>query len=273
MASVIDYNLTTMGGRDITALQNVIELRKKEFGETTKQACIAVAINCLQSLRQNTMVAKEGNIKLVIEDITSSYTPSWKKQGKFSVRIFRSGLNGSEIKFDKTVKVQWLVKASEMVAGVKCHTYKVTDKIASDKELTIVFVARSQKQAKDAMKMIHKKRVRRYKNLAKYALGVAMSKTSKEGAGNTDVNQITKVVANDNTKVSVQDTGFNNGDVHIHIEDKIDYATQALKDGAGYVDTAMQKALNKIMGNILHKLKSQGKITDSLKIPFPELKR
>lgn len=272
MASVIRYDLTTLGGRDMNALLNTIAARKKELGETTKQACTAIAINCLKALRANTKVAKEGGIKLQTEDITSSYTPSWKRQGKFNVRVFRAGEHGNEVKFDKSVRVQWLVKAGEMTNGVKCFTYKVTDNIADDKKLTIVFVARSKKEAEQTMKLIHKKRVRRYKSLAKHALGIAMHKTSKDASGNAQASQIVNAVADSNVRATVQETGFDNGDVHIHVEDKIDYAAKALKDGDGYVDVAMRKALNKIIGNIIHKMKQSNRITDGLQVPFPELK-
>ena len=271
--AAITYDLKTKDGKDIDAIRNVIALRKKELGETTKQACTAIAINCLKSLRANTRVAKETGIKIDAIDVTSRLTPSWKRQGKFSVRVFRNGINGQVVR-PEIDKVQWLVKAGDMVNGVQCRTFLVTDKISNDYHLQIIFVATDKKQAVDAMKQIHKVRVRRYKRLAKYALGIAMHKThAQQNANDTGITQLVNQTANDNTRVTVTETGFGNGEVNIHIEDNLDYAAEALKNGPSYVDIAMRKALNQITGNIIHKLKQNGnELYNQISVPFPELK-
>ena len=55
----ITFDLQTPNGETAEALAKVVELRRQELGETTKQACVAVAVNVLRSLRAQTKVAKE----------------------------------------------------------------------------------------------------------------------------------------------------------------------------------------------------------------------
>ena len=67
------------------------------------------------------------------------------------------------------------------------------------------------------------------------------------------------------------ETGFNSGKVNVHVDDNLNYAALALKGGEGYVETAVQKALNAAVGYFNRTLAKKG-IDEPLDAPFPEVK-
>ena len=77
-------------------------------------------------------------------------------------------------------------------------------------------------------------------------------------------------MAFNNVAVYNETSGSDSGDVSIYVHDNLDYATQALKDGEQYVEIAVQKASNAIIGMINQKMKSHLTLHDPLKIPFPK---
>lgn len=260
-------DLKTADGREADAMRKIIALRTKELGETTKQACKAIAINVLKSLRANTRVANEKIVDITITNVDSQYFPSWKKDGKKHKRILRAGPNGAEIT-DK--KVYW--NTDKYRRGEVYHTFLITDNIGEDKKVEYLLVSYDENWAMKKAKKLHETKVLKGKFLAKYALGLAMHYVHERE--NNNVGQITseaKKTGVDNVKVSVIENGFNSGDISIHIEDKLDYAALALKDGETYIQTAIQKSLNSMIGYLKHKLKEKGSINESLETPFPEL--
>lgn len=56
----------------------------------------------------------------------------------------------------------------------------------------------------------------------------------------------------------MKETGFNKGDVQVHVHDKLDYAVLALQNASASVSTAFANALNKTFGYIKNKVKSTG---------------
>ena len=60
----INFSLQTPDGKPAEALAQIIEARRRELGETTKQSCVAVASNILRSLRTETKVAKESQMEI-----------------------------------------------------------------------------------------------------------------------------------------------------------------------------------------------------------------
>lgn len=64
----------------------------------------------------------------------------------------------------------------------------------------------------------------------------------------------------------MRESGFNQGDVQVHVHDKLDYATPALQNGSSSVTTAMKNAVNKMFGLLKSRVKATGgKIDQSLK--------
>lgn len=270
----INFNLETPDGKPAEALAKIIEARRKELGETTRQSCVAVASNILRSLRAQTKVAKENQMDISITLADSKYYPSFKRdkgaKGKrVSERVLRQGKNGPVITPEKVV---WRV--GKYVKGEVIHSFEVVDKVSDQKEVKYIMVAKSEKDAMKYAKQFHKGRVKRHKYLAKHAIGLAMKAIYDKGGANDKVNQDVRDLARQNVDTSVRETGFNSGEVNIHIHDKLDYAALALQNGQSSVNLAIQNAVNKIFGMIKQKLKQNGgSIDESLKMSVDELNR
>ena len=139
----VTYDLRTADGREAEAMRQIIELRRKELGETTAQCCKALAINILKSVRADTKVAIEkGDIK--IQNVDSQYYPSWQrdKDCKLSKRVLRNGPNGNVVKEDR---VCWDTK--RYVKKEKYHTFAVSDKIGEGKVLEYLVVTKNERSA------------------------------------------------------------------------------------------------------------------------------
>ena len=237
-------------------LLQTIELRKKELKETTKQAVSAIAVNTLKSLRADTKVANPNQNRIIIEE--SSLKVALSKKNNAWI-ILNTG--GQIVKvYDKVIP---LVTPSK---GIKPKLYHATNIISQDKELRYYVIALSQGEVKKTIKSIIKKVVDIHKGLAKTALGVAMAKIAAQSINDINVTNNTKILASNLNEVTITETGFDSGEVKIKIHDKLDYANKALKSGEGYITTAQNNALNKILGMISQKLKKDGRISDSLAV-------
>lgn len=249
-------------------MSQIIAKRKQELGETTKQSCVAMTINVLKSLRADTKVAKEKEkTDLHITDVSDQFYPSFKKIGGKAKRVLRSGKNGNVI---MNSKVKW--KCQKYFKGQKVYTFKVVDIIASDKKYEYLVVAEDSKIVREYAKKRHKNRIKKHKTLAKFALGMAMHKVHERQNATEQVNEQTKSIGMNNTYADIRERGFNSGDINIHVEDNLRYATDALKTGSSDVDISIQKALNKMVGYLNHQLHQKG-IYDDLKIPFEDLQK
>lgn len=87
----ISLDLRAEDGRTIDAMAQIIKTRARELGETTAQACAALAINVLKSIRAVTKVANEKSVNIEIKCVDGQYWPSWRKRGKYSERVLRAG--------------------------------------------------------------------------------------------------------------------------------------------------------------------------------------
>ena len=256
-----------MDGKDVSALSQLLAIRKHELGETTKQSCIALMQNVLRSLRGQTKVADSKQISLKIQ-LASEYIPSWKREAgsKKSRRILRAGLDGPEVNPDKVV---W--NAGKYVKSEVLHAYTVIDEISTDKQYKYILVSKDYDSAEKYAKKRHESIVKKHKGLAKLAISLAMKELF--GTAVTDkVSGSANQIAQQNYSTKIDEQGFNSGIVEIEAHDKLDYAELALQDGPASVQTAMQNALNKMVGFLEMKLHQKGEsIDDSLKIGLQEI--
>lgn len=270
----IELSLTTPDGKPAEALAQIIEARRRELGETTKQSCVAVASTILRSLRAQTKVAKEGQMDITVTMADDKYYPSFKRdkgsKGKnISKRVLRQGKDGPVITPEKVV---WAT--GKYVRGQVVHSFDVVDKVSTEKVIKYIIVTGSAKEATRLAKQLHKSRVKRHKYLARHAIGLAMKAIYDKGGANDNVNKDVRDLARQNVDTSVRETGFNSGEVNIHIHDKLDYAALALQNGESSVNLAIQNAVNKIFGMIKQRLKQNGgSIDESLKMSVDELNR
>lgn len=254
----ISYNLSTPDGRDASALASVIALRAKELGETTRQACVAVASNVLRSLRAQTKVARENQMEVTVKLADDKYWPSFKRErgskGKnVSKRVLRQGPDGPVVTPEKVV---W--RLGNYVKGQVAHSFEVEDRVSKDKVVQYIMVASSEKDALRHARLFHKNRVKAHKSLAKYAVTVAMKAVYDKGAAGHPANQAVKKIAEQNVEAFVQETGFSSGTVRVHVHDKLDYAVPALKDGQASVKAAVLNALRKTFGYVKSRVKANG---------------
>lgn len=102
-------------------------------------------------------------------------------------------------------------------------------------------------QAEKWVKNTEKKRIKKYRGLAKHALGRLMHKVANTSGVSDNVNKVSETVAENNTSVSKQSTGFNSGVYTLTMKDELRYAIDALQGGHfGDITNAMQKAMNSI---------------------------
>lgn len=270
----INFSLERPDGKPATALAQIIEARRRELGETTKQSCVAVASNILRSLRAETKVAKEGEMNISVRLADDRYYPSFKRdkgsKGKrVSKRVLRQGKNGPVVSPDKVI---WRI--GNYVKGEAIHSYEIEDKISDEKTIKYIMVTRSEKDATRYAKAFHKGRVKRHKGLAKHAISLAMKAIYDKGNANDNVTQKVNEIARENVETKVTDSGFNEGEVNVHIHDKLDYATLALQNGQNSVNIAVRNAANKILGMLKQRVKQNGgSIDQSLKMSVEELDR
>jgi hypothetical protein len=260
----------TANGHDVSVLHSIIEARRKELGETTKQAATATAIQVVKSIRANTRIADPDAMDVKVRK-SDSYVVSWRKVGGKNERCIRLGSHSGAVVSIKSV-VDLL---GGYVKGQVANVYSVLDIVKGSKKSSrhYIVLASDMKTATEYAKEKHRKRVKRYSGMARYALTLAMMKTARKGfADKSDmvVTNIGKRTAMKNVDVHVKERGFDSGELSIDIHDALDYATGALQDGAGYVQRAVQKASNSIVGMINHRLKEQGSFHKPFKVPFPK---
>lgn len=254
-----------------SAISNIVQARTKELGETTEQACTALAINVLKSIRADSKTANtKGNI--VVEDVTAQYYPSFSREKgakgkKISTRVLRAGgKDGPVVQPDKVV---WV--CGNYVKGEKLFTFKVTDKRSEDKTFSYLMVCKSQKVAERHANKFHRAKVKRSRGLARYALGLAMHRVHAKESVTGNIDPDAKTTAQREVDVNVNNTGFNNGSFSIYVHDKLEYAALAMNGGDNAVQMAMQRALNGMTAYINKRFDAQGSIMGPIKVPFPEL--
>ena len=261
----ITLDLTTPDGQTVDALARVIELRRRELGETTKQACVAMVINILRSLRAQTKVANENKMDIKITEADSKYYPSFQREkgakGKrVSKRVLRQGKDGAVIDPGRVI---W--RCEKYQKGEVLHSYEVEDRISEEKTVKYILVTNSMKDARTYAQTFHKSRVKRNKSLAKYAVGLAMKAVYDKQNVNDNVSDEARTIAAQNVRAVVNEEGFNSGTVNIFVHDALDYAALALKDGENSVQTALNNAANKMIGFIQHRISQNN---GSLNLPL-----
>lgn len=265
----VNYTMTA-NGQDVSVLSSVIEARRRELGETTRQAASATAIQVMRSIRANTLVADPDAMDVKVRK-SDAYVVGWKKDGGRNVRCVRVGSERGLVVAMKSM----IDLCGKYVKGQVANVYSAVDYVEGAKERSshYIILAQDEKTARKFAEDRHRKRVKRYSGMARFALTHAMMLTARKSSpdkANSIVTALGKGTAMKNVQVNVRETGFDRGDVSIDVHDGLEYATGALKDGEGYVQTAIQKATNSIVGMINHHMDKVGSFHDRLKVPFPK---
>lgn len=257
---------TTASGKTLQELSRLIELRTKRLGELTEDAVIATAIDVLVSLRSDTSDARKTGGKyppksiIPRRDLFISFRDGHipcLRQGNPHGEQFHGGsfyLPGKGVDL-KTCSVFRIAPCHERI-----KPYFVAAPSAAD---ALKFEARMQKRG-----------IERKGGLAKTALGVAMAKISTRNADDHSP-KAARILASKLSHITVTGSGVlgGKGTFGLEYRDELNYAIPALKSGKSGVETAMQKAANKIAGMITHSAHVNGDFEHDVKTPFPDIKR
>lgn len=258
--------ITTEGGRPVEALSRLIEARSKWLHETTEDACAAVAIQVLKSLRSATREASPEKIarKAKVSLAKNLHVGFPKIGGRRKFRVLTSG------------KIEFRPKENERIIYTPAtyplwenKVFVFTDDFRGpEKTVTYYVVAPSQHAAQKWAQGKIARRVGRHSGLAKTALGILMHSVATNSQG-AEADSRNAALARENTRKTVAKGGGRYG---LRLEDLLDYSMAALRGGESTIDSAMMKAANVTAGLINHRCADILGFR-KLETPFPEIAR
>lgn len=261
----ISVNCTCDNGkRPLEALTKLLNERNKWLGETAEQACTATMLDVLVSLRVETWTATPRKYEAEINMDSTNFIPSCTMR-KGSKPIFCLRLGKARYTPKPHERIRRATQDLKNTQVWRWYDFK-NGKDGRPKEWLIV--AHSKAEAvKWAFERI-KKRVQRYKGLAKNAMSVLMMKSGSKTASQFD-NAEAQSKANEMTTVE----RFGNGrEFKITVHDLLNYAKLAMNDAENSINTAMMKAANKIASVINTKCKRL-LFFEKIPTPFPEVRK
>lgn len=240
-----------------------LDARRRELKETTKEACVAIAVTTLKGVRSRTRVANEKRVRVTAEKDPSLVVVYSKKRGKGLI-VGRDGNSRPQMKH----KPLWTEQPTARKHGLHVYRVKHIINAAQGKSVEYCIVAKSASAAAKRAKEQAAKRIRRRKGLARLALGYCMSDLAvKTGLGAADGGNGGIVgLARRNSSATVDERGFSSGEVAVTLSDRLRYASRALKGGQKAVDDALAAALNKTRGLIVTRLKKEGRVNDAIAV-------
>lgn len=245
-------------------LAKVLELRRKELGETTKQATAAIVVTALKSLRALTKVANPSRNKYSIaaSSLKVAFDPS--NNAAFLVNAAGQKVNTHNLRH----AVRWVEKPTSRRHGLKVFRCIDIVSAAEGKSYESHVVARDAAAAKRYLKERTARRVKARKGLARLALNHCMRGLARDsmGGGSGVADGALSAIAAKNVDVRLEEKGYNSGEISIRVHDRLRYASKAVKGGPNAVDQAVSNALNRIIGMVSQKLKKEGRVEDSLAV-------
>lgn len=248
-------NVTVEGGHTLQEFARLIEERSKWLRENTEKSVTAMMMDTLVSLRALTRIAspKKSEIKL-------SPTPlrvSWSHNVRGPV------LRNGKARYTGDEGIIWGTRNAEeykLCRVWRWHDYK----------RDWLVVALSEKDAKERAYRKLQKRANAYKGVARVALSLLLKKTGTNPAPDKASPRASDS-ANRLTRVTKTGSGSN---YTIEADDLLDYAKLAFRgiDGDAAIETAMQKACNKVTGLINQRCKDILGFS-RLETPFPEVRK
>lgn len=279
--SLISINARTVDGRTLSELAKAVELRKRYLAETTSNAAVATMIRALESIRAVTRVANpKKDSGSVVVGLAKGLSAGWRRvSGQKPRRCVRIGSGKDAPVYNGDRKV--VNKAGSFVKGELVNVYIVQDLHSKDPKtaapLVYYVLARDEAIARAYAARRHENRVKAHAGMAKASLGSIMHDVS--GRGTPGMKPRIKRIVKSVNKVRKNITGFGSGRVGIYVLDGLDYAIPAVDGGAASVNTAVQRAVNGIVGQINAGLAKRAgadrraPFAGKLEIPFPEIVR
>lgn len=257
-------------GGTIKTLSNILKQRMEYLHETARDSVAATAIDALKSIRAATLVAKKSHVKVNVKN-DKTLMVSISTKGHYKELCIRY----------KSSKQRYTGPEKQLFYGkgeIKDqHVFRFTDENSKNKTQYLL-CADNLSMAKNIAKKIVQRRALRYAGLAKNAIGQLMHKTATVNT-NDNVDPIVESVAQTNTSKyeNVKKVGDAGGYYILTLSDNLRYALDAIKGGKVGVDTALKKAMNKVVSVINRKAfkNADGGFLSPkpLPVPFPEVRK
>lgn len=264
---MVTIDATCADGRTLQEFAKLLEARQKYLNETTEDACAAIAIDALKSIRAMTKKATKSS---VVKDVSvkrlGSMYPSYTKQG--GTKQFCLRYSGSNRRYEGTAKIIQTDWGSDLKQNQVYQFFYNTDK----GKLEYLIVSPSQSEAIQWAKNFKKKRAMQFAGLARRALTILMMKTTTLRDGGDNVSAQVSNKANQQTrKVESKSGGLLNATYSLLLEDNLDYASGAVQGGEMGVNLALQKAMNKVT-SVINKRCEKLLLFEPLPAPFPSIR-
>ena len=241
----------TYDGREPQVLSDLILRRQRLFGETAQQAVIGTAIGVMQSLRTQTIVADDNNFQFVKSASAVARWVTVNKRHKIKVEGW-----GDEKKFINLGGLH--------AKGAEYHVY-IAKVLKAGKPETLYIVAKNDPEVARFLK----RRIKKYKGMARSAWGHLMRMTSQFTPTNDPITDAATNTLRKNLSVV---SGGNQYDFAIQVTDDLQYAAAALKGGPASVTHALQAQSNKIAGRIRKFCAEHPTFAgENIQTPFPEV--
>ena len=244
-------------------LAKVLDLRRRELHETTRQACVAIAVQTLRGVRVRSKVASAAKNRISARPAPYAVA--------YSARCHRGFLVDSRGKCvgSKSLHPVWAGRPTSRAHGLKVFHVENAVNAAEGKVYAYTVVAKSAADARAAVREIARRRVKGRRGLARAALGQCMHALAVQtglGAADAATAEVKRLAAA-NARAKVEERGFGSGEVAVRVRDALRYAAKALKNGRRDVDDALAAAMNKTVGLVVHHLrKYQGREADAAAI-------
>lgn len=257
-------------GGTLEKLAELIELRSKALQESGKDAVIATGINILTSLKASTKKAPlKGRRKMYTLERTN-LVAGWERHGNSFHRVVRSGGH-----VDRNVTAHCRNLAGRhYFKGERLHVYKAQLFNENMNNTLYYAVAKDEKTVRKYIeKDILGEFLKKESGMAKYTIGIAQAKASSRPM-NTPKPTGSKAfqIAHAASQLNIRVGGYNSGEASLSFYDTLKYSADALRGGAGEMNSAIMKAANKTAG-LIHMAFVNKRFDQDIKTPFPEVQR
>lgn len=140
---------------------------------------------------------------------------------------------------------------------VKYKVYRIEETSGyegKNKDKWYYVICKTKSQAVNYMKKKKKSRIVYHRGLAKYVLGKIQGQIGGKFNNEKPKSNSLAMWALDKGRGVVRQGGFDSGEAEVTLMTLTGYALKALKDGQNSVDLAWQNCLNKMIGEIMHRL-------------------
>lgn len=244
-------------------VRRALDARRRELGETTREACVAIAVNTLRGVRSRTRVASERRVRVKVDGRDPTLAVAYSKKKGRGIIVGSDGNPRPKVKRS----VLWAEKPVSRNHALRAYNVTNTVNEEEGRKVEWIIVARSEADAAKRGREQAARRIRSRKGLARLALGYCMSDLAVQtGLGAAGTGGGLTGLARRNAAAVIDERGLSSGEVAVRISDRLRYASKALPGGKGAVDAALDAALNKTRGLIVSKLKKDGRVTDALAV-------